>query len=463
MIKLKRRDFLKMTLATAAGMMPVFSLPTGMRSATAATFAGGFKALVCVYLAGGNDAFNMFIPHSTSEYNAYAAARQHLAVAKDQILPVSPATYNDGASYGFHPNMPELHELFNQGKVATIANVGALTRPITKTEYENASIEVPAQLFSHNDQTDLWMTGHANGTTGQGWAGRMMDLFYPGAVSAPIPSPNISIAGNNLWQVGNDIRAYEVHPDGVESLYFPWHAGPSTLEQAYKDVYELGLGESSHNKIVKAHTLIQQSQMQYSETLKTALSNAPDFTRPFGTDSLHEQLAMVAKLIAVRDDLDTNIMRQVFFVQLDGWDTHAAQNANVPSGHPSLLGQLSQSLDIFYAALVELGLQNQVSTFTASEFGRSLTPNGDGTDHGWGGHSLVMGGAVAGKDIYGAMPELSITSGDAVENGRIIPTTSVDQYGATLATWFGIEQSELGTLFPNLANFDSPILGFMAT
>ena len=463
MIKLKRRDFLKMALATATGMMPVLSLPAGIGQARAATFAGGYKALVCVYLAGGNDAFNMFIPQSTSEYNAYAAARLNLAVPQNQILPVIPATYSDGANYGFHPNMPELHELFNQAKLATIANVGALIRPITKTEYESATVDVPAQLFSHNDQTDLWMTGHANGTTGQGWAGRMMDLFYPGAVSAPIPSPNISIAGNNLWQVGNDIRAYEVHPGGVESLYFPWHAGPVRLDQAYQNVYELSLSTNSSNKMVKAHALIQQRQIQYSDILKTALSNAPDFTRPFGTESLHEQLEMVAKLIAVKDDLDTNIMRQVFFVQLDGWDTHAAQNADVPSGHPSLLGQLSQALDVFYAALVELGLENQVTTFTASEFGRSLTPNGDGTDHGWGSHSLVMGGAVAGNDIYGAMPELSTNSGDAVESGRIIPTTSVDQYGATLAHWFGIEPSELSELFPNLGNFSSTDIGFMTT
>jgi uncharacterized protein (DUF1501 family) len=340
--------------------------------------------------------------------------------------------------------------------------VGSLIQPISKTEYESASAAIPAQLFSHNDQTDLWMTGHANGATGQGWAGKMMDAFYPNATGAPAPSPNISIAGNNLWQVGNDIRAYEVHASGVETIGFPFHAGPTLLEQAYSDISQLGVGVANNNKMVKAHAQIQQRQTQFSETLNSALSNAPVFGQAFGDGPLHKQLEMVAKLIAVRENLDTDIHRQVFFVQLGGWDTHAAQNGDVPSSHPNLLAQVSESLDTFYAALVQLGLQNQVTTFTASEFGRSLTPNGDGTDHGWGGHSLVMGGAVAGNDIYGAMPELRVDGADAVENGRIIPTTSVDQYGATLARWFGLNDSELNTLFPNLANFNNSDLGFLA-
>ncbi len=461
MNKLSRREFIKWNLTAAAGMSSYFSILSNRQVAHAADLGGGYKALVCVYLAGGNDAFNMFLPRSASEYSDYAAVRQHLAVPQAQILPVSPASFSNGASYGFHPNAAEIHSLFNQGALALIANVGTLVRPITKTEYENRLTEIPPQLFSHNDQTDVWMAGNARGSGGKGWAGRMMDLFYPGASASPQPSPTISIAGNNLWQTGNSFRAYEIHPSGVDSIGFPWHAGSYQLDQAYKDVYSLG-GSGTH-KMIKEHARIQQRESQFSQLVSNALTSAPVFTQSFGNGSLQKQLEMVAKLIAVRNQLDSTVLRQVFFVQLGGWDTHASQNAAIANSHPSLLTQLGKSLDAFHAALIELGLQNQVTTFTASEFGRSLTPNGDGTDHGWGGHSLVMGGAVAGNDIYGNMPQLSIDSPDAVEQGRIIPTTSVDQYGATLANWFGLSPAELNTLFPNLANFSNTDLGFMTS
>jgi uncharacterized protein (DUF1501 family) len=463
MKQLNRRAFIKWNLAAAAGLSSSFSCLNGLRSAHAADLSGGYKALVCVYLAGGNDAFNMFLPRSTTEYNDYAAVRQHLAVPQTQLLPVSPATFSDGADYGFHPNMPAIQTLFNQGALAVIANVGTLVRPITKLEYENQLTEIPPQLFSHNDQTDLWMLGNANTSNGLGWAGSMMDLIYPNINTAPKPSPNLSIAGNNLWQSGNAFRPYEIHPDGIFPLSFPGHGGVYTLDQAYKDVYALGLGASGGHKMVSEHVRIQQRETQFSNLVGNALTNAPGFTQPFGGGALQQQLEMVAKLIAVRDQLDSTALRQVFFVQLGGWDTHASQNAAIATSHPNLLSQVSQSLDSFYAALTELGMENQVTTFTASEFGRSLTPNGDGTDHGWGGHSLVMGGAVTGNDIYGSMPQLSIDSADAVEEGRIIPTTSVDQYSATLAGWFGLTPSELNTLFPNLVNFSNADLGFMAS
>jgi uncharacterized protein (DUF1501 family) len=458
MNKLNRRDFLKKSLSTAAGMSAFLSLATSIRSTHAANLGGQYKALVCVNLAGGNDAFNMFIPQSASEHSAYATVRQQLAIPRNQILEVTPSTYNDGAKYGFHPNMSGLHALFNQGKVATIANTGTLLRPISKSEYENELVETPPQLFSHNDQSDLWMLGHSNGVSAQGWAGKMMDVIYP-SDSGPAPSPSISIAGNNLWQVGQFTQPYEIFSGGIEPLYFPWHPGPVKFEQAYKDIYNLGLSSTTTNPMIKTHAKLQKQQIQFSENIKSALTNAPNFTKPFGEGPLEKQLGMVAKLIAVRNNLDSNVLRQVFFVQLEGWDTHDAQNTN----HPNLLKQLSQALDTFNAALVETGVSNQVTTFTSSEFGRSLTPNGDGTDHGWGGHSLVMGGAVKGNDIYGTMPDLSINSNDAVEEGRIIPTTSDDQYGPTLAKWFGLSTSEVDTLFPNLNRFNDRDLGFMKT
>jgi len=454
---MNRRGFIKNNLALAACLASGFNVLSSPRSAFAADI-DGYKALVCVYLAGGNDSFNMFVPASVSEHADYASARQFLAIPRAQLLPVTPGTYSDGASYGFHPNMNLSKQLFDQGSLAVIANVGTLTNPITREEYENRSRGIPAQLFSHNDQTSLWMAGNASQGTGRGWAGKLMDLLYANPATAPKPSPSISIAGNNLWQSGN-VRSFEMSSRGINSAYLPYHEGPVKLNDAYAT--ELQRAAISSHKMIREHAGIQARSIEFSGLVGSALTFAPVFSTPFGSGSLQAQLEMVAKMIAVRDRLDTNIHRQVFFVQLDGWDTHGAQVEDNAGSHANLLHKLDQSLYAFNAALLELGLHNQVTTFTATEFGRSLTPNGSGSDHGWGGHSLVMGGAVGGNDIYGTMPQLSFDSVDAVENNRIIPSTSVDQYGATLARWFGLNASELNTVFPNLANFASSDLGFM--
>jgi len=285
----------------------------------------------------------------------------------------------------------------------------------------------------------------------------MMDILYPSA--APQPSPSISVGGNNLWQTGNRVRSFEVGSGGVSSPYLPYHEGPTKLGDAYAAVHQLGA--STSHRLIREHANTQDRAVEFGNLVSSALSFAPEFNQTFGAGPLQAQLRMVARLIAVRDRLDSNMQRQVFFVRLGGWDTHADQLANTTSGHPNLLTSLNDSLAAFYAALLELGVQDQVTTFTATEFGRSLTPNGSGTDHGWGGHSLVMGGAVNGNDIYGTMPQLSFNSVDAVENNRIIPTTSVDQYSATMARWFGLNTAELATVFPNLRNFANNDLGFM--
>jgi uncharacterized protein (DUF1501 family) len=454
---LNRRSFLKQNLALASCLASGFNVLNGTRAAHAANI-DGYKALVCVYLAGGNDSFNMFAPASAAAHADYANARQFLAIPRAQLLPVSPAAYSDGADYGFHPSMTRSKNLFDQGSLAVIANVGTLTNPITKEQYESQSRSIPAQLFSHNDQTSLWMAGNANQGTGRGWAGKLMDLLYTNSASAPRPSPSISVAGNNLWQTGN-VRSFEISAGGIDSPYLPYHEGAIKLDDAY--AAEFQRSAASSHKLISEHAGIQSRAIEFGALVGSALSFAPTFSQAFGNGELQKQLEMVAKLIAVRDRLDTNIQRQVFFVQLGGWDTHGSQVEDNAGSHANLLARLDQSLGAFDAALVELGLQNQVTTFTATEFGRSLTPNGSGSDHGWGGHSLVMGGAVNGNDIYGTMPQLSFDSIDAIENNRIIPTSSVDQYGATMARWFGLNASELNSVFPNLQNFASSDLGFM--
>lgn len=456
--KINRRDFLKWQMATAVGSSSFFPLLGNISNVQAASISGGYKALVCVFLYGGNDSFNMVVPRSSTAYNAYAKARQSLAVGKSSILPFNPVGYYDGNRYGFHPAMPEIGKLFYDEKLSIIANVGMLTEPINKEEYKAKIKSKPPQLFSHSSQQDQWMKAKADDVYPFGWAGRMTDLFFPNSAIAPKPAVNLTPSGINLWQTGRKYSAYEIPASGVKALSFPSAGGEYDMEQAYQDIYELEV-KNSHT-LVSHYAKIQQKSKELSRFIQDSLNNAPTPSRPFDKQSsLAKQLEMVSKLIAVRNTLENDISRQIFFVGFKGWDTHKNQNES----HPKLLKQLSQSLSTFYAALEELGVENQVTTFTASEFGRTITSNNSGTDHGWGGHNLVMGGSVNGGDIFGTMPKIQLKSPDAIEkSSRIIPTTSVEQYSATLASWFGLSVNEINTVFPNLNRFDSKNLGFMS-
>ncbi len=454
-----RRDFLQWNLALAATLAPGLGMVNAMRPIHAASVSGGYKALVCVYLAGGNDSFNMFVPYDGTAHTNYATARQNLAIPTADLLPVSPDS-GGGIRHGFHKNMPGAKNLFDTGSMGVVSNLGTLIEPITKGEYESNTNNIPARLFSHNDQTDRWMAADANNRFGQGWAGRMMDMLYDNA-AVPRPSPSISIGGNNLWQSGQDVLLYEMNDQGAGSTRLPFHGGAFKLNDAYTQASATAVKNA--NLLVAEHALRQSRAIEFSSFVNDALVNAPSFENEFTDERLSAQLRMVARLIAVRDQLDPEqtVNRQVFFVRLGGWDTHAVQNGDAEDSHPNLLGKLDAAITSFQGALASMNMQQQVTTFTATEFGRSLTPNGSGTDHGWGGHSLVMGGAVSGNAIHGILPELAINSDDTVENNRIIPTSSVDQYGATLARWFGMNENEIDYLFPNLGNFLQRDLGFM--
>jgi len=455
MINRKRREFLKQQLLLGSCLAAGFDVINGPAHAADTQ---GYKALVCVYLAGGNDSYNMFIPTSESAHADYADARQFLAVPRNQILPVSPVSYSDGLNYGFHPQMTEIQSLFDEGHLSVIANVGSLVRPITKAEYNARSSAIPRHLFSHNDQTDSWLAADARGGSIEGWAGRMMDILYPG--NAPQPTPSISLGGSSIWQRGRRVRALEMGTGGFGQAYMPWHAGPVKLWDAYAALYSESLKQS--NLIANENAMTLQRAQDYASQINSAIENAPEFDVEFTGGRLADQLKMVANLIAVRNDLDANMSRQIFFVRIGGWDTHADQISNEADvNHPKLLKQLDSALNSFQRAMLQLGVHDSVTTFTATEFGRSLTPNGSGTDHGWGGHNLVMGGAVQGGDIFGRMPQVSRDSSDTVENNRIIPTTSVDEYSAILARWFGLNQAELDRIFPNLRNFSMSNLEFV--
>ncbi len=451
---LSRRAFLKNSALLTLGSSSFSSVLGGLQMVNAQSLpVTDYKALVCVFLLGGNDAFNMLVPRSTSEYNTYASTRLSLAVDQAALLPINPQT-SDGADYGLHPEMPEIQSLFENGNLAFLANVGALLEPVSRSDFQNNSVPLPPQLFSHNDQQDFVMSLQANKPL-QGWASRMADLLVSANPNQNL-SMNITMTGANTWQAGGMSLPYSLTAEGVPLLFGIDENDPDFLTQLRTQTFNQLLNIDNDHLFVTEYSRVQTRARTLGAEIFTALEQHPEPNTPFDAQSrLAANLKMVARMIAARDTLGMN--RQLFFVGIGDYDTHGDQL----NRHPQLLRELSQSLSAFYSALQELGVENQVTTFTASDFGRTLTSNGDGTDHGWGGHQLVMGGAVNGREIYGTMPDLAIGSNDDIGEGRIIPTTAMDQYAATLARWYGLSSSEVGDIFVNLGNFDTDDLGFM--
>ena len=449
MAAFNRRQFLK---ATGAGAAAAFaSYPGGAFAQGVGMVApfGDYKALVCVFLFGGNDSFNMLVPRSDAEYGVYAASRQNLAIAQTDLLPITPAT-PAGADYGLHPSMTGLQGLFGSNRVALISNMGPLVEPTTKDQYLNGATMLPPQLFSHNDQQDQWHSLKGASVSKTGWAGRVADLIRLNVAGQQMAT-NASLFGSSLFQSASDTIAYVMGPGGP--IQFDGFGDTSPfLEQRqafaniiaanYDSIYERGFAE------------IQQRAVASADLVSNAIANAPLRNTVFPQSQLGQQLQTIAQLIDVRDDLQ--MQRQIFFVATGGFDSHDDQVMN----QPGLLGGISDALTAFYDATVEMGVADSVTSFTQSDFGRTLTSNGDGTDHGWGGIQLVVGDAVNG-DMYGTYPLLQIGGDDDVGGGRMIPTTSADQYAATLARWFGIDDVDLSSVAPNLDNFIERDLGFM--
>lgn len=453
-----RRQFLKVSALGLTGA--ALSGPGGINISRAFAFGplasqhtfSDYKALVCVFLFGGNDSFNNVVPSSNAEYNVYAQSRQNLAIPQSVLLPVNPVT-PDGASYGFHPAMTEMRDLFESGHLAVIANVGPLIEPVTKESYEAQSVGLPPQLFSHNDQQQQWQAAdQLDQLEKTGWAGRMADLLASANANRDL-SMNITTFGHNLWQVGDVVIPYSVGTQGAVTLSGLF--GGSNRQMRRRQAFEFLLNKTHEHVFEEEYARIQSRGMGLADSINTALANLPALSTVFPPGNLASQLQMVARLIGIRNDL--GVSRQVFFVGTGGYDTHDDQEQR----QPVLLQTLSQALSAFYSALSELSVGSSVTTFTMSDFGRTLTSNGDGTDHAWGSHQFVMGDAVTGRDIYGTMPSLAIGGPDDTRGGRIIPTIAVDQYGATLGRWFGVSESELDQVFPNLANFSARDLGFL--
>ena len=446
--QIDRRDFLRVAGASASGLL--LARP---HSAVGQMVGGSgpfndYRALVCLFLFGGNDSFNMLVPSSTNEYAAYAASRQNLAVAQAALLPIAP-TISDGAQYGLHPSMTGLQTLFEQGTAALVANVGPLLAPTTKAQYQARTVPLPPQLFSHNDQQDQWHGLRGRTLVDTGWAGRMADLIRVNVAGQQLAT-NVSLNGNTLFMSGDDTVAYSMGTTGPLAF-----AGFTTLQGEQRRAFERIIGANYGSIYARGFAEVQRRAVEAADRVTTAIGSAPPLTTVFPTSPLGQQLQTVARMIAVRSQLA--MQRQVFFVATGGFDSHDDQNVN----QPGLLGNVSACLAAFYAATVELGVAQSVTTFTQSDFGRTLTSNGDGTDHAWGGVQVVVGQSVRGRRIFGRYPSLALGGPDDVGGGRMVPAVSADQYAATLARWFGIVDGEVASVAPNIGNFAERDLGFM--
>jgi len=421
-------------------------------NAMAQAGAGDYKALVCVFLFGGNDGNNMIVPSSQNEWNAYRAIRGSLALPDNsaKLLPVEGA---DGKPYGLNDGLTGIHPLWAQGKLAAVANVGNLVRPTTRAQYIAKAGPVPTNLFSHSDQTAQAQSGFPNSGGGTGWAGRIADAAHPMNGAATFPA-SVSMSGPSLFCTGGVVQSASLIPNFDLGLY-GMDLWPSTAAQARKAALQELLTFDSGMAMVQAANRVRQD----AETLSAMLKNAgtsPPLATAFPGTSLGRQLQQVARIIQLRNV--TGMKRQVFFCSIGGFDTHGSQAWM----HWDLLRQVGEALSAFYASTVDLGVAGQVTSFTSSEFGRSMQPSGSGSDHGWGNNQLVLGGAVTGGRVYGSFPAFILGGPDDSGNrGAWIPTTSNDQFGATLGRWFGLSDLQLATVFPNLSNFSQVSLGFV--
>lgn len=480
-LQLTRRSFIRQSACAAlgyAGMVNAITQLTIVNSALGQSTLPGYKALVVLFLGGGNDSNNMLIPQiGHPEYNNYVATRRTLAIydpadgARPSGSPVSiPLTTPDG-NYGVHPNMQDIANIFNTGDLSFVANAGSLAFPIpTRDDYINNRIPIPPQLGSHADQVVQWQSSLPDKPFLTGWGGRVADLL-----NANLPnsiSMSISVAGINKFQVGQDTAQYNISPDGSIPGLLGYGANYGSAKnadgtyqnnvygqrlRAFDDVLRYtrsNLIEEGYSKVVRKS---RDTEALLGSAFTAATASGVDFNGMFGnaTTGLSAELRTIAKLIAGRNALGNN--RQIFFASVGGYDTHSSQM----SAHVNLMNELSTSLKAFRDTMIALGVNDNVLMITHSDFARTLQPNGTdpgtGSDHGWGGHHIVMGGGVAGSRIFGHFPTLTIGSGlDSRDRGTWIPTTSVDQYAAVAAKWLGVDSGNLQVAFPNLGRFDDP-------
>jgi uncharacterized protein (DUF1501 family) len=442
-----RRSFIRCAALAATGNA-IGLRPFGALNALAQS-ASDYKALVCVFLYGGNDANNTFIPYDTSGYNSYASVRGPLAIAQNQLLPLTPLP-----NFALNPNLPDIQALFNSSNAAIVANVGTLVAPTTKSQYQ-ANQSLPSNLFSHPDQQLEWQNAAQSGATPTGWAGRIADTLnttYNPNGTVPMIT---SVAGDTLFCNGTSSTPVSVSPGNLGAAACSetgTECGARLATAQALLAFDTGL------TLIQADDTITSNAYNYSKVLTAATASVPALQTVFpANNGLASQLSQIAQIIQVRAALGVN--RQIFFAGIGNFDTHAGQ-LTLQGG---LLAQVSAALAAFYQATVELGVQNNVTAFTMSDFSRTYQPNSNtGSDHAWGAHHIVLGGAVKGGKMYGTFPTLALGGpDDSGSNGRWVPTTGSVQYAATLAQWFGVTPAQLPAIFPNIGSFATPNLGFI--
>ena len=457
-----RRTFLRSLQLMLAGGAVAATLPQfelvgrALAQSSTAVGTGNYRALVCIFLFGGNDSFNLLVPTDAARQAVYARSRGAMALNPSTLHALDVAGSTPSLTYGVHPRCAGMAELFNRGDAAFVVNTGTLIAPTTKVDYARPGHPLPPQLFSHSDQQAQWQYGQAasNGTVG--WGGLVADRLHVLNVGATLPM-SISLGGQNRFQAGTTIQPYAMTSAGAASLngYAQGSAQREALEALVEQAYPDPLSRSYARTLGHA--------LEYSQVMASALDAVPPLATNFPDTPLASSLQTVARVIASRQALSAR--RQIFFVSLGGFDTHADQLAD----QPDLLGGVSEALLAFDAAMRELGTHDAVTTFTMTEFGRTLNSDGNGTDHAWAGNQFVMGGAVNGQCLYGTpaasgnlFPDLTLDGPDCLARGQMIPATSSDQYGATLARWLGVSACDLETIFPTLRNFARDDLGFLA-
>lgn len=456
-----RRSFLKtgLSLSMAGAAAPLAMNLAALSEAAAASSSvsavNDYKALVCVFMYGGNDYANTLIPFDAPSHAAYNSFRSNLAIdlpfLSDTVLkPATPLA--NSRQFALAPELSSWIPLFDAAQMSVILNVGTLVQPTTKAQFTSASVPLPPKLFSHNDQQSYWQSSYPEGAT-SGWGGRIGDLFQSSNSKAAFTC--IGLGGNAVYLTGKYTSQYQlsttgsVQINGIKSALFGSSACQAALSQ-------LIVSPSSH-MLEQEYVKTTARSIEAHDQVSAALSQINPLTTQFPiNNSLSDQLQVVAKLIAARNSL--GVKRQVFFVSLGGFDNHTG----LTKYHPGLMQLVGDAMSTFYKATVELGVSQQVTSFTASDFGRTLLSNSDGSDHGWGSMHFVMGGAVKGQKFIGTPPVIANSGPDDVGQGRLIPTIAVDQVASTLATWFGVSAQDQLSILPNLKNFSQKDLGFFA-
>ena len=472
-----RREFLRMSsmLSVVGAAATPFALNLAtMGSAAAQNAPGDYKALICLFMFGANDHANTVLATDSTSWTQYLNVRTtsetgSIALpavgAPGGLLPISPLSSQAGRSFALHPNLAELKNLFDNNRAAIISNVGPLIMPTTLAQYKAASVRLPPKLFSHNDQQSLWQAYAPEGAA-YGWGGRMGDLMAANNANPIFTS--ISASGNAVFLAGKTVNQYQVSASGavpvgsLSGTLFGAPAGANPLKSI--------ITADNVNLFRKEHAAITGRSISAQSLLSPSMAaagpggvpNPSQYTNPntglLATNALAVQLQTVARIIAGRSALGAQ--RQVFFVSMGGFDTHDFQRTT----QADLMAKLAHAIAYFDTSMASLqgtDVRNQVTLFTASDFGRTFTSNGDGTDHGWGSHHFIVGGAVKGKNIYGDFPVTGLKHSQDVGSGSLLPQFSVDQYGATLANWFGLSPTQINDVFPNITNFTIRNIGFM--